>query len=56
MSGPRRGRRALDPDDRLLERQVWEQPRRLTQREGLDHLGADWRSTRPVFDPETTHD
>jgi len=56
MSGlrPRRGER--DPDDRLLEPETWEQPRRLTRREGLDHIGADWRSTRPDFDAETTDD
>lgn len=56
MSAVSRRRRALDPDDRLLEPEVWEQPRRLTRREGLNHIGADWRSTRPVFHPESIDD
>jgi hypothetical protein len=56
MSALRRRRRDLDPDERLLEPEAWEQPRRLTRREGLDHIGADWRSTRPDFHAETTDD
>ncbi|WP_156320236.1 hypothetical protein [Brevundimonas sp. AAP58] len=56
MSALFRRRRALDPDDRLLEPEVWEQPRRLTRREGLNHIGADWRSTRSDFHAETNDD
>ncbi len=57
MSAPlRRRRRVVAPDDRLLEPEVWETPRRLSPRESLDLTGADWRSTRPVFSPEMDHD
>lgn len=57
MSAPlRRRRRLVSPDDRLLEPEVWEVPRRLSPEEGLDLTGVDWRSTRPVFSPEMDHD
>ncbi len=52
----RRRRRLISPDDRLLEPEVWEVPRRLSHDEGLDLTGSDWRSTRPVFSPEMDHD
>ncbi|MCA3700756.1 MAG: hypothetical protein IOB84_13370, partial [Brevundimonas sp.] len=41
-----RRRREIDPDDRLLELEVWDQPQRLTRREAFAHVGADWRFTR----------
>lgn len=49
-------RRDLDPDARLLEPEAWDQPKRLTRREALDHVGADWRSTHSDFHAETMDD
>jgi hypothetical protein len=46
----------VSPDDRLLEPEVWEMPRRLSPEEGLDLTGADWRSTRPTFSQEIDRD
>lgn len=57
MSAPvSRRRRSLDPDERLLEPEVWEAPRRLSAEESLDLTGTDWRSTRPLFSPEMDRD
>lgn len=56
MRGRRPRRRDLDPDARLLEPEAWDQPKRLTRREALDHVGADWRSTHSDFHAETTDD
>jgi hypothetical protein len=51
-----RRRREIDPDWHLLEPEVWDQPQRLTRREALHHVGADWRSTRPDFHSEKIDD
>ena len=57
MSAPlRRRRRLTSLEDRLLDPEVWETPRRLSPDDGFDLTGADWRSTRPVFSPEVDHD
>lgn len=43
----------LDLDERLLEPDAWEAPDHLSDREGFDALGQDWRwSEGLIEDPE----
>ena len=56
MNALGRRRREIDPDWHLLEPEVWDQPQRLTRREALHHVGADWRSTRHDFHSEKIDD
>lgn len=50
MSGPL----APEWEDPLLELEVWDAPDRLSDREGFDAIGADWRRAETLIDdPET---
>lgn len=39
-----------DPDLRLLEPDTWETPDHLTDQEGFDALGQDWRWSQGLID------
>ncbi|ADL01949.1 hypothetical protein [Brevundimonas subvibrioides] len=40
----------LDPDEHpLLDADIWDQPRRLTRREGTLSAGSDWIWIQPHF-------
>jgi len=46
----------LDPDELLLlDPDAWDQPRRLTHREGTLSTGPDWIWTQPHFDEDDDH-
>jgi hypothetical protein len=39
-----------DPDEQLLELETWDAPDHLSDREGFDALGQDWRWTEGLID------
>lgn len=56
MSAPSRRRRVIRPDERVLEPEVWEQPRSLSADEGRRIAGADRRFARPLFNEVSNDD
>lgn len=50
MSAMARPAETLDPDEHpLLDADIWDQPRRLTRREGTLSAGSDWIWIQPHF-------